>query len=98
MKPQVLMTLFDSDLREEVFVLLNLAGIKHYTHFVGLQGSSPIGKKEGSVAWPGSNEILLLILSADEIKNFQEVVSDFKRRRQKAPGILTFNWELRDLM
>jgi len=98
MKPQILMTLFDSELREELFVLLNLAGIKHYTHFVGLQGSSPIGKKEGSVAWPGTNEILLLILNDDEIKSFQASVVDFKKRREQSPGILTFNWELRDLV
>ncbi len=98
MKPQVLMTLFDSDLRDELFVLLDLAGIKNYTHFVGLRGSSPIGKKEGSVAWPGTNEILLLILNESEIQKFKDIIVDFKKRREQNPGLLTFNWELKDLM
>ncbi len=98
MKPQVLMTLFDSELRDELFILLDLAGIKNYTHFVGLRGSSPIGKKEGSVAWPGTNEILLLILNDDEVGTFKNIIADFKKRREQNPGLLAFNWELKDLM
>ncbi len=94
---KVVMALFDSELRDEMFVLLELSGIKNYTHFVGLHGSSNTGKKEGSVAWPGTNEILLLILSTSESNQFQQAVRDFKSRRAKSPGLLTFNWDLNGL-
>jgi len=91
------MALFDSDLREEMFLLLELADIKNYSHFVGLHGSSDHGKKEGSVSWPGTNEILFLIMTDTQTEHFREVVRNFKEEREQAPGLLTFSWPLSEL-
>lgn len=46
-----LMALYDSELRDEVFTLMELAKIKSYTQFVGLHGSSEHGKRRAP--WPG---------------------------------------------
>lgn len=90
--------LFDSELREEIFLLMELSGLKHYTHFTGLHGSSEYGKKEGTVAWPGTNEILLLVLSQEQLKLFREAVQKYKQERNPAPGLLLFSWSLTELV
>lgn len=97
MDSSVVMALFDSELRAEMFVLLELAGVKNYTHLVNLHGSSAAGKKEGTVAWPGTNEILLLVLSATEREKLKEIVADFRKRRATPPGLLSFGWQLSEL-
>ena len=91
------MALFDSDLREELFMLMELAELKNYTHFVGLHGSSNVGKKEGTVAWPGSNEILMMILSESQYEPFKELIAKFKKERKPAPGILLFTWPIAEM-
>ena len=93
-----IMALYDSDLEDEVFTLMELAEIKNYTQFIGLNGSSVHGKKEGTVAWPGSNEILLLVLNAEEKGRFEQVVTDFKQERTPAPKLLIFDWNLNKVM
>ncbi|MCB0420995.1 MAG: hypothetical protein KDD61_08365 [Bdellovibrionales bacterium] len=89
-----IMALYDSDLKDEIFTLMELAQIKNYTQFRGLNGSSPKGRKEGTVAWPGSNEILLLVLSDTEKAEFQKIVKDYKAERSPSPGLLLFDWSL----
>lgn len=93
-----MMALFDSDLRSEIFTLMELANIKNYTQFMGLSGSSEQGKKEGSVAWPGSNEIMLLIVSEEERQRFSDIVTRFKQERENKPGLLLFHWKLEGIM
>jgi len=93
-----MMALFDSEIRDEMFLLMELAKIKNYTHFVGLHGSSDHGKKEGSVAWPGTNEIFLLILSDIQLVEFKEVVQSYKANRKQSPGLLIFSWPLAEFM
>ena len=93
-----MMALYDSDLREEVFTLMELADVKNYTQFVDLKGSSQHGKKEGTVSWPGSNEIILLIMSEEQKANFCEVVSNYKKERSTPPGLLLFDWKLNEVM
>ena len=46
---KALMLIFDSELAEEVFTLMKLAEIVHYTYFKGLHGSGNQGKKEGNI-------------------------------------------------
>jgi hypothetical protein len=92
------MALFDSELREEFFLLLELAEVKNYTHFIGLHGSSQHGKKEGTVAWPGTNEIVMLILNDDEKARFFETVENYKQERPKNPPLLTFTWKLSEFV
>ena len=93
----VVMVLFDSELRTEMFVLLELAGVRNYTHLTNLHGSSATGKKEGTVAWPGTNEILLLILTEDERSKLKSIVTDFRARRKTPPGLLSFGWKLAEM-
>ena len=92
-----LMALFDSELREEIFTLMELAQIKNYTQFVGLHGSSDSGKKEGSVAWPGANEIVLLIVNDEQKIRFNQVVTQYKQERPTRPGLLLFDWHLNEV-
>lgn len=89
-----MMALYDGDLKEEIFTLMELANIKNYTQFRGLNGSSAKGKKEGTVSWPGSNEILLLILDDQQKVEFQKIVKEYKQERTPAPGLLLFDWSL----
>lgn len=93
-----LMALYDSELKNEVFMLLELSNIKNYTQFTGLHGSSNHGKKEGSVAWPGANEIVLLIVDENQKSKFKQVVEDFKKERETPPGLLLFDWQLSEVL
>lgn len=95
---KAVMALFDSDLREELFTIMELCEIKNYTHFVNLRGSSTHGKKDGSVAWPGSNEILLLILSPEQRETFKNNISHYKDNRDSKPGLLVFDWQLDSML
>lgn len=92
-----MMALYDSELRDEMFTLLELAEIKNYTQFIGLNGSSEHGKKESSVAWPGSNEIILLILDARQRERFSQIVAQYKEERTPRPGLLIFDWALSEV-
>jgi len=92
------MVLFDAELRDEVIMLMNLAEIKNYTQFVGLHGSAEYGKKEGSVAWPGTNEILFILISEDQFNQFKSQIVKYKHERQPTPGIFLFCWPLTDMV
>ena len=89
--------LYDSELRDEMFMLLELAQIKNYTQFYGLKGSSDQGKKEDSVSWPGSNEILMLAMSSEEKKRFKDEVKRFREERSQPPGLLVLNWDVKEM-
>jgi hypothetical protein len=93
-----MMALYDSDLKDEVFTILELAKIKNYTQFTNLHGSSAQGKKEGSVAWPGANEILLLILSEGEKSVLLEELNHYKQNRETKPPLLVFDWKLSEVL
>ena len=93
-----MMALYDSDLRDELFTLMELSEIKNYTQFRGLSGSSHQGKKENSVAWPGSNEIVLLIMNDQEKEKFKKNVEEFKSERNPKPGLLVFDWQLAEVV
>ena len=92
------MALYDSDLKTEVFTLLELAQVKNYTQFTNLHGSSQQGKKEGTVSWPGANEILLLVVSEEEKKRLIEVVGEYKKNRETKPPLLLFDWKLTEVL
>ncbi|MFZ4403670.1 MAG: PG0541 family transporter-associated protein [Pseudobdellovibrionaceae bacterium] len=92
-----LMLLYDGELRSEIFLLLEMTGIKNYTQLVNLHGSSNAGKKEGSIAWPGTNEILLLIVSDQEKESLKLAVQNFRKNREIPPGLLSFGWKLEEL-
>lgn len=93
-----MMALFDSDLRDEVFALMELCQLKNYTHFKELSGSSQHGKKEGTVSWPGSNEIILLIVNEQQRTQLKQLVRDLKKEREPSPGLLVFDWKLEELV
>ncbi len=95
---QIVMTLFDSEIKDEVFLLLDLTKIKNYTHFVNLHGSSEFGKKENTVSWPGTNEILMLILDSNQYLNFLEAAKKYKKERTPAPPLLLMSWDLKELI
>lgn len=92
-----MMALYDSELKNEVFTLLELAEIKNYTQFTSLHGSSQQGKKEGSVAWPGANEILLLIVNDEQKQRLRDVLSQYKDQRDQPPPLLVFDWKLNEV-
>lgn len=92
-----MMALYDSELKNEVFTLLEFAQIKNYTQFTNLHGSSQQGKKEGSVAWPGANEILLLIVSENQREKLIEIVNQYKTEREQKPPLLVFDWKLNEV-
>lgn len=93
-----MMALYDSDLKDEVFAILELAKIKNYTQFTNLHGSSQQGKKEGTVAWPGANEILLLVVSDDEKQQLLEEIVHYKENRDSKPPLLVFDWKLSEVL
>ena len=92
------MVLFDSELNEEVFMLMKLAKIVNFTLFKGLHGSGKQGKKEGSVTWPGANEIMLMLVNDEELDIFKKVVKEFKENKGGHTGLLFFNWELSEFI
>ncbi len=94
----VVMALFDSELRDEIFMLMELNQIKNYTHFTGLHGSSAHGKKEGTVAWPGANEIMLLLLNDEDKERFSMALKKYKAERQPSPGLLMFSWPVTEMV
>ena len=94
----MLMALFDSEIRDEIFTLMELSELRNYTHFVGLHGSSDSGKKEGTVSWPGANEIMMLVLSEPQKEEFKRTIDSYKGERENSPPLLTFYWPLTEVM
>jgi hypothetical protein len=92
------MALFDSELQEEIFMLAKLAGVVHYTHFHNLFGSGKQGRKEGSVTWPGTNEILMMIMTEEQWENLKEVVKRYKEDKEGESALLLFQWKLNEVV
>lgn len=92
------MVLYDSELRDQVYLLMELAGLKNYTQFVGLHGSSEHGKKEDTVAWPGSNEILFVMMNEDQYLKFKDQVVKMKTEQKPAPGLFLMAWPLKEFV
>ena len=90
--------IFDSELREEMFLLMKLANIINYTHFVGVHGSGNQGKKQDSIAWPGTNEVFMMVLSEKDLKDFKKTISDYKKNRDQKPGLVFFFWPLTEVI
>ena len=95
---KALMLIFDSELAEEVFTLMKLAEIVHYTYFKGLHGSGNQGKKEGSITWPGNNELLLMLVKETDLERFKVVVKEFKKNKGVPTGLLFFHWPLTEMI
>ena len=94
---KAVMLLFDSELVEETLLMIRVSNIQNYTHFTGLHGSSKGGKKEGSAAWPGTNEIIMILLTDDEMIKLKKVIGDFKVKHPGSP-FLFFNWPLEEVV
>lgn len=92
------MILFDSELREEIFMLMKLVEIAHYTLLPNLFGSGNQGKKEGSIAWPGNNEIMLLVVSLDQYENVKQEIHRYKAGRASKEGLLLLSWSLDEVI
>lgn len=92
------MILFDSELREEIFMLMKLVEIAHYTLLPNLFGSGNQGKKEGSIAWPGNNEIMLLVVSPDQYENVKKEIHRYKASRASKEGLLLLSWSLDEVI
>ena len=95
---KAIIVLFDSELKEEIFMLMKLSDIKDYTHFLGLHGSGKQGMKRDTVTWPGSNEMIMLVLNEEKLNLFKEVVTDYKKNNKTATGLLFFYWELTEFI
>ena len=95
---KALILLFDSEIVDEVFTLINLAKIKNYTHFKGLHGSGKQGKKMGTVTWPGTNEMMFLIANEDEVEKLKSIFNDYKENRDTPPPIIFMNWQLTEVI
>jgi|GEM_PF-3739852 len=95
---QALMLLFDSDLSPEIFMLMKLTEISNYTHFKGLHGSGNQGKKEGSITWPGNNELMMLLLNEQEIVRLKSAIQEFKKNKNGPTGLLLFYWPLSEVI
>ena len=94
---KAVMLLFASELVEEALLMIRISNIQNYTHFTGLHGSSKAGKKEGSAAWPGTNEIIMILLSDDELVTLKKIIGDFKIKHPGRP-LLFFNWPLDEVV
>lgn len=92
------MALFDSELREELFLLMKMGGVINYTHFKGLHGSGNQGRKEGSVTWPGTNEIIMMLMQQNEWENFKDLVKEYKINKGTKTGLLVFQWPLDEVV
>lgn len=95
---KAVMILFDSELREEVFMIMKLVELVNYTLMPNLFGSGNQGKKEGSIAWPGNNEIVLLVVTPDQYTRVKEEIHRFKSARTSKEGMLLFNWSLDEVV
>jgi hypothetical protein len=91
------MILFDSSLREEVFMIMKLSEIINYTLFHGLHGSGNQGKKEGSITWPGTNEILMVLADEDGYKRLKETISRYKKEKGES-HLLLFQWAINEVI
>lgn len=92
------MILFDSDLREEVFMIMKIVEIVNYTLMPNLFGSGNQGKKEGSVAWPGTNEIVLLVVNSEQYEKVKAEIHRFKMSKASKEGLLLFSWKLDEVV
>jgi hypothetical protein len=93
-----IIAIFDSELREEMFLLMRLANVINYTHFVDVHGSGNQGRKQGSIAWPGTNEVFMMVLTNENLEVFKKTISDFKKNRATPPGLVFFHWGLSEVI
>ncbi|MBL6989732.1 MAG: hypothetical protein ISR65_08135 [Bacteriovoracaceae bacterium] len=94
----VCMALFDSELVDEIFLLMDFAKLVNYTHFKALHGSGKQGKKQGSITWPGTNELIMLIVNDEQLTKFKEVVREYKQNKTDNKALILFYWPLTEVI
>jgi hypothetical protein len=94
----MVMALFDSDLVDEIFLLMKLAKVENYTLFKALHGSGKQGKKEGTVAWPGTNELIMLIMDKEKLEELKKISIEYKKDKNMEAGYILTYWPLNEVI
>ena len=86
---QMVMMIFRESLEAEVLPLVTEENLP-FTRLDGVQGKGATGTASGSMAWGGSNTVLLLAVPDDRLRNFRErcrKYEDEAESRHKSVGV-----------
>ncbi len=87
-KTAVLLTVvYDSGMDERVMETLEAAHVPGWTRFFGGHGFGGVGRKEDTPIWPGTVNLLYLLLEADAAERVAAELRALQRTYRRNPGL-----------
>jgi nitrogen regulatory protein PII len=91
---KLLFLVYDVDFEEEVQEALKEAGLGEYTLWERVLGKgSRTGPRLDTSAWPGFNQLMMIVLSDERWEKVRHKISKLTQR----PGIRGFLWECEEV-
>ncbi len=87
---KMLLVVYNEAIEPEVMELLDEAGIRNYTQFIGVYGrGESSGMHMGNDIWPGRNNMLIAVCGPDEARKALAQVSGLRKKLGKE-GVKAF--------
>jgi len=90
MNRMVVMT-YNSGIDEDIAGILDELQITSFTKLFNAHGAGGTGKKLGNPVFPGTNNVLLIVMPAEKIEHLERAVDTLKKGFAKNPGISIFS-------
>lgn len=82
--------IYEAGIDDSMTDLLRRLEIPGWTKLEGATGFGHKGLREGSPIWPGTNNVLLLVLEDPEVPALLDALETLKQEYLKPPAIFTF--------
>ena len=92
---QILLTVaYDSGIDERVTETLNTLGVPGWTKTFGAHGCGGVGRKLDNPIWPGSVNVLFIVLPAADVERVAAALRELKRSFRRNPGLMMWTHEV----
>jgi nitrogen regulatory protein PII len=92
--------IFDSGYESEIREIIDKLGFPGLTCICKATGRGRTGPREGTIIWPGTNSIFLVLTEEDRVQRLVDELKKFSDEQRKARpvGLKVFSSEVEDLI
>jgi nitrogen regulatory protein PII len=84
---KLVFAIVDSGVLPDVMQVLEEQGIKQWTRWQDVHGAGERNIRDGSPVWPGSNDVLLLVLPPEKVQPLIDRCHEVRRSFPLEPGM-----------
>lgn len=84
---KLVIAILDSGVLHDVMKVLDELGIRQWTRWSDVHGAGQRNIREGTPVWPGSNEVLLLVLPPEQVQPLIDRCHEVRHSFPLEPGM-----------